>query len=136
MPFHDLLEYGLPILFQHITMTRNQAFKIPAIDSSDTFAKGIPVFRSRPVPNQPSLCRSFTTRVRQWGKDLGKETSVWVDPRFAVLLMCREVEQKVCLYQRLGWLVIEDDLLVGTRMDVFVFKLGVKLNDRLSSKSA
>ena len=125
MPRHDLLENPLTPRLHNIPMTRNDSLKIPLVNLRHTPPKALAILRTNPVPNQPLL--PLTIRICHRAKELGEDPTRRRLPRPTKLLCGRIIEQQIRLYERLGRLMVEHNLLVLMRMYELVVELGVEL---------
>lgn len=127
MPLHDLRKYALPASFNHIPMTRNHPVKVPLVDPLHTLGEPRPIARTSPVPDNPSLRQTLALRVLKPGPDLRDNTRFGIFASLAELLSRGHVEDEVSLDESAGGFVVENELLVEMRMDVFVFEFVVEL---------
>jgi len=127
MPRKNLLPHTLPLFLNNIPMTRHNPLKPPSINPRNTLIKRTPIPTARAIPNRAFLPHRRARRTLHRAKDLRQDTTIRIHARLAKLLGCGQVEHHVCLYERLGGAVVEDDFLVNVRGHVFPIKLGVEL---------
>lgn len=126
MPLHDLLEYSLPIALNHISMARNDLVKVPLRNASHAFVERCPIARTGAVPNHALLPNRTSPRVLQCIEDLGQDAASRVEVGLTELLVRWQVEEEIALDEGARGLVVEDELFVDVRVDVFNVELGVE----------
>lgn len=89
MPPHNLLKDALTLLFNNISMTRNNPSETPLIDPLDTSREALPVTRTRAIPNRALLPLRIALCILQGREDLGQDAAIRIDTRFAELLCSR-----------------------------------------------
>lgn len=129
VPVEDFEECRLGIALDCLTMTGNHSCEIPSLDDIDAVAETGSVLGPK-IPVEPLDPLCITLRVVEAIEYLvGDSTgflllALW---NLAILFDGRQVEHEICLDKDLFWLVVEDNLLVGMAVDVFVVKVGVEL---------
>lgn len=126
MPLHHLLKRRLAILLDNIAVARDHALEVPRVDSRNALIERRLVLANC-VPQKPPVTGGLTLQIRKVRKDLCENARSRVDARLAELLGCGQVEDEVGLDQRARGLVVEDDLLIGMRVNVFILKLRIEL---------
>lgn len=87
VPLHNLLEYPLPIVLNHISVTRNDLVKVPLCNASHAFVEGRPIARTGAVPDHALLPYRTSPRVLQGVEDLSQDAACWVEVGLAELLV-------------------------------------------------
>lgn len=126
MPLQHLLKHTLRACLNHISVTRDQAIEIPLVNARRARRKALAIRRARTPPDHALLRQRLALGARQRAKDLGQEPRTRVHARLAELLRRRRVEQVVCFDEGARGPVVEDDFLVGVRVDVLPVELGVE----------
>jgi hypothetical protein len=126
MPSKDFPEDVLAVLLNNFAVARDDALKVPFVNSSHALVEGRSIRRAQCIPDESLLPDSRTSCSVDLAHQLCKNTSSRVNISTRVLLYSRQVEQQISLNQSLGRLVVEYQLLVGMRMDVFSIELLVK----------
>jgi hypothetical protein len=126
VPSEDFLEDVLAVLLNHITVARNNTLKVPFVDSCHALVEGGSIRGTECIPDEPLLPDSGTSRIVDLAHQLCEDTSGGVNISTRVLLCSGQIEQQIRLDQSLGRLVIEDQLLVGVRMDILGIELVIK----------
>jgi hypothetical protein len=126
MPPKHLLPDTLAIPLDHIAVTRHNPLKPPPINPRHTLIKPLPIPTTRAIPNDSFLPLRLPRRTLQRAEDLRQHPALRIHARLAELLGGRQVEHHVCLYERLGGPVVENEFLVNVPRHVFPVELGVK----------
>jgi len=126
MPSHDLLKDTLTISLHDVSMARDDPVEPPLIDPLHTSREALPITRTSSIPNSPLLPLRITLCTLQRHKDLRQDAAIRVNPCFTELLCSRQIEHEISLYESAGRAVMEDELLVDVRGDVFPIELRVE----------
>lgn len=126
MPLADLLEDALASRFDHISVARDDAVKIPLLDLCHALVKGRSVFCGLKPECALLPCRR-SVGVHDADKELGEDTCRGIFAALAELLGRWKVEEKIRFDKSLAGLVVEDKLLVAVGEDILGIKLVVEL---------
>jgi hypothetical protein len=126
VPSKDLSEDVLAILLNDLAVARNNALKVPFVNSSHALVESRSIRCTERIPDESLLPDSRASCSVDLAHQLCEDTSGRVNISTRVLLHSRQVEQQISLNQSLGGLVVEHQLLVGVCVDIFSIELLVK----------
>lgn len=108
-------------------MTRDHPVEVPFIDSRNgpIEPRTVLVRIASAMPDEPLL--ALSVRIGQGTKKFGQNAGHRGDTSLAELFIGGVIEYHICLDEGAGWLVVENELLVGMGRDIFIIKLRVEL---------
>ena len=127
MPCKNLPKDAFAARVDHVTVTRDDAVKVPLVDAPDAVVEAGTILGAEQVPDEAALPPSLAGGAHGSGKEARGQAGGGGDAGARVLLGGGHVEEQVGLDEGAVGAVEEDELAVGVAVDVLVVEVAVKV---------